>query len=82
MCSSDLELMRSTEAEKQQQVQNVIDFRGFHQAEAEQQLKRLQAVARERGNTFEALMEAAKSCSLGSMSHALYAVGGEYRRNM
>ncbi len=76
------ELMRSTEAEKQQQVQNVIDFRGFHQAEAEQQLKRLQAVARERGNTFEALMEAAKSCSLGSMSHALYAVGGEYRRNM
>ena len=30
----------------------------------------------------QALMEAAKSCSLGSISHALYAVGGEYRRNM
>jgi len=27
-------------------------------------------------------MEAAKVCSLGSISHALYDVGGEYRRNM
>ncbi len=43
---------------------------------------RLQRVARERSNTFEALMDAAKSCSLGSISHALYEVGGEYRRNM
>ena len=41
-----------------------------------------QQVARERKNTFEALVEAAKVCSLGSMSHALYDVGGEYRRNM
>ena len=45
-------------------------------------LKHLQQVARDRKNTFEALMEAAKVCSLGSMSHALYDVGGEYRRNM
>jgi hypothetical protein len=30
----------------------------------------------------EALMKVAKVCSLGSMSHALCAVGGEYRRNM
>ena len=49
---------------------------------AEQQLKHLQQVARERGNTFEALMEAAKSCSLSSMSRALYDVGVEYRRDM
>jgi len=42
----------------------------------------LQQVARERKNTFTALMQAAKVCSLGSMSHALYDVGGEYRRNM
>jgi methylmalonyl-CoA mutase len=45
-------------------------------------LARLQQTARERKNTFEALMEAGKVCSLGSMSHALYEVGGEYRRNM
>ena len=42
----------------------------------------LGAKTRERRNTFEALVEAAKVCSLGSMSHALYDVGGEYRRNM
>jgi len=76
------ELMRSTDAEKDQQVTNVEIFRDCHQAEAIQELTRLQQVARERKNTFESLMDAAKDCSLGSMSHALYAVGGEYRRNM
>jgi methylmalonyl-CoA mutase len=39
-------------------------------------------VARDRKNTFEELMEAAKVCSLGSKSHALYDVGGDYSRNM
>ena len=76
------ELMRSTDEEKDQQVINVSEFREFHQAEAEQHLLMLQQVARERKNTFESLMDAAKACSLGSMSHALYEVGGEYRRNM
>jgi methylmalonyl-CoA mutase len=74
--------MRSTDAEKQQQVKNVEAFRGFHEQEAKPRLEHLQQVARERGNTFEALVEAAKCCSLGSMSHALYEVGGECRRNM
>ena len=45
-------------------------------------LARLQDVARERGNVFEALMEAVKVASLGQISQALYEVGGEYRRNM
>jgi methylmalonyl-CoA mutase len=31
---------------------------------------------------FGALMDAAKVCSLGQMSGALYQVGGQYRRNM
>jgi methylmalonyl-CoA mutase len=77
-----LELMRSTDEEKGQQVGNVETFRDAHQAEATPELVRLQQVARERKNTFGSLMEAAKDCSLGSMSHALYDVGGEYRRNM
>ncbi|MEZ0470361.1 methylmalonyl-CoA mutase family protein [Luteimonas salinilitoris] len=42
----------------------------------------LQNAARERRNVFEALMEAVKTHSLGQISHALYDVGGEYRRNM
>ena len=78
----ELELMRSTDEEKDQQVGNVETFRDAHQTEASPELVRLQQVARERNNTFESLMDAAKDCSLGSMSHALYDVGGEYRRNM
>jgi len=77
-----IELMRSTEFEKDQQVTNVENFRSAHRQEVEPLLAHLQQVARERKNTFEALMEAAKTCSLGSMSHSLYDVGGEYRRNM
>jgi methylmalonyl-CoA mutase len=45
-------------------------------------LRELQDTARERGNVFERLMEAVKYNSLGQISHALYEVGGEYRRNM
>jgi len=45
-------------------------------------LKPLQDTARDRKNIFEALMEAVKTHSLGQISHALYEVGGEYRRNM
>jgi methylmalonyl-CoA mutase len=78
----EIELMRSNEDEKQQQVGNVEEFRVAHEHEGKPRLLNLQRVARERSNTFEALMEAAKFCSLGSMSHALYDVGGEYRRNM
>ena len=33
-------------------------------------------------NTFEALMEATKVCSLGQITQAMYEVGGQYRRNM
>jgi methylmalonyl-CoA mutase len=76
------ELMRSSKAERDQQVTNVEAFREDHAAEAEPQLRELQNVARERKNTIAALMEAGKVCSLGRMSHALYDVGGGSRRNM
>ncbi|RFF27712.1 MULTISPECIES: methylmalonyl-CoA mutase family protein [unclassified Wenzhouxiangella] len=78
----EIELARSTTEEKQQQVGNVQAFNRRNEARSQEALRQLQAVARERGNTFEALMEAVKCCSLGQISHALYAVGGEYRRNM
>ena len=45
-------------------------------------LRPLQATARERRNVFASLMDAVKTHSLGQISHALYEVGGEYRRNM
>ena len=42
----------------------------------------LRAVATSDGNTFDSLLEATKVCTLGQISHALYEVGGQYRRNM
>ena len=45
-------------------------------------LQRLQAAAARGGNVFAELMESVKVCSLGQISHALYEVGGQYRRNM
>ena len=34
------------------------------------------------GNLFAELMETVKYCSLGQITHALYEVGGQYRRSM
>jgi methylmalonyl-CoA mutase len=51
-------------------------------ANADRSLTYLQDTARDRKNVFAALMEAVKTHSLGQISHALYDVGGEYRRNM
>jgi methylmalonyl-CoA mutase len=51
-------------------------------ASAANALQTLQSTARDRKNIFAALMEAVKTHSLGQISHALYDVGGEYRRNM
>ena len=45
-------------------------------------LKKLQQVAIANDNLFAELMETVKHCSLGQITHALYEVGGQYRRNM
>ena len=77
-----LELIRSTEAEKAMQITQVANFQKLRNSHAVDGLKPLQAIARARQNIFEGLLEAVKTHSLGQISHALYAVGGEYRRNM
>ncbi len=77
-----LELMRSTEAEKQRQIANLRAFQDRGADRRPEALARLQEVARARGNVFAELMEAVKCASLGQISAALYEVGGEYRRNM
>jgi isobutyryl-CoA mutase len=76
------ELIRSTGEEKQDQVAAV---RAFLERNAERRpaaLERLQRAAAGGGNVFAELMETVKVASLGSISHALYAVGGQYRRSM
>ena len=76
------ELIRSSDAEKDQQVAAVRAFAARHAAHAPAALARLQQVAAAGGNVFAELMETVQVASLGQISHALYEVGGQYRRNM
>jgi isobutyryl-CoA mutase len=76
------ELIRSTENEKQLQIEGLTDFITRNQNDSPPMLDKLQTVARNRDNLFSELMETVKTCSLGQISHALYQVGGQYRRNM
>jgi len=78
----ELELIRSTDGEKEDQIHHVRTFQATHADASSDALMRLQKVARDRGNVFAELMETVKSNSLGQISGALYEVGGEYRRNM
>jgi methylmalonyl-CoA mutase len=75
-------IIRSTDEDKQRQIEAVRGFQDRNAKEAEVALDQLQKTALEGGNTFEALMDATKVASLGQLSHALYDVGGRYRRNM
>jgi methylmalonyl-CoA mutase len=77
-----VELMRSTDTEKDDQIASVRAFQALGAERRDAALGHLREVARERENVFEALLEAVKVASLGQISAALYQVGGEYRRNM
>ncbi len=77
-----VELARSTEAEKESQLNRLAAFKKRNEKAAPEALKRLQKVALSGGNTFAELMETVKTCSLGQITQALYDVGGQYRRNM
>ncbi len=76
------EVIRSTTAEKEQQIQNLAAFQKRNEATAEAMLEKLKVVAINNGNLFEELMETVKHCSLGQITNALYQVGGQYRRSM
>ena len=78
----EIELARSTEAEKQSQIKRLRAFQETHSAESAEVLKRLQDTVSEGGNGFEVLMDAVRVCSLGEITNALFDVGGQYRRSM
>jgi isobutyryl-CoA mutase len=77
-----LELARSTDEEKQNQLQRLADFHARHAIESPAMLQRLRQAVIENGNVFEVLMDAVRVCSLGQITNALFEVGGQYRRNM
>lgn len=80
--NKEIELIRSTEDEKLQQINSLQEFKEVNKANSDRALNNLKKVARNNGNLFEELMETVKVASLGQISHALYEVGGQYRRNM
>ncbi|MER7421869.1 fused isobutyryl-CoA mutase/GTPase IcmF [Nonomuraea rubra] len=77
-----LELARGTEEEKQSQLRRLRDFHERNRSEAPAQLARLREAAMSDGNAFAVLMEAARHCSLGQITDALFEAGGQYRRNV
>ncbi len=80
--ATEIELARSTDAEKQSQIKRLRAFQQQHSDESAAVLKRLQDTVKEGGNGFEVLMDAVRCCSLGQITNALFDVGGQYRRSM
>lgn len=76
------EVIRATTDEKEAQIGTLCRLHNADKANAEQALKTLQQAAISNQNMFASLMQAVKYCSLGQITNALYAVGGQYRRNM
>jgi methylmalonyl-CoA mutase len=77
-----LELARSTEEEKRNQLARLNDFHARHADAAPAMLARLQRAVIDNANVFKVLMDAVRVCSLGQITSALFEVGGQYRRNM
>lgn len=76
------EVIRSTTEEKEQQISNLHAFHQSNHDKSAGALQKLKETAIRNGNLFAELMETVKYCSLGQITHALYEVGGQYRRNM
>ncbi|MDP7062158.1 MAG: methylmalonyl-CoA mutase family protein [Planctomycetota bacterium] len=78
----EVELIRSSDEEKDAQVAQVAHLHELHRSDSEAALIALRVAASENRNIFAEMMEAVKVCTLGQISHALYDIGGQYRRNM
>lgn len=78
----EIDLTRASHDEKNVCIDRLTDFHQRHAEQAPAALAQLRDVALDGGNLFAALMQAVECCSLGQITHALYEVGGEYRRNL
>lgn len=76
------EVIRATKEEKEDQIKTLQNLQEKHKSSAEIALSKLQESAIDNKNLFKELMEVSKIASLGQITHALYEVGGQYRRNM
>jgi methylmalonyl-CoA mutase len=77
-----LELIRSSEEEKQSQLKRLRAFQKQNSSHSTAMLDRLRQAVVRNENVFEVLVDAVRVCSLGQITHALFDVGGQYRRSM
>ncbi|MEM6936882.1 MAG: methylmalonyl-CoA mutase family protein, partial [Pseudomonadota bacterium] len=77
-----IELARSTEDEKQRQIERLKDFQDRHQADSDAALAAVRQAVIDGENVFAKLMDAVRCCSLGQITDELFTVGGQYRRSM
>ena len=76
------EVIRATEEEKEYQIKMLKELQIKNKELAIIGIERVQDAAINNRNMFEQLMETCKYSSLGQITHALFSVGGQYRRNM
>jgi isobutyryl-CoA mutase len=76
------EVIRATKEEKEYQITMLEQLHASNADKGPAILEKLQSAAINNENIFDTLMEAAKYCSLGQITSALFEVGGQYRRNM
>ncbi len=76
------EVIRATPEEKEYQINMLQELHKTQKENVEVTLHNLKERAASNGNVFEMMMEATKVCSIGQITHALFEVGGQYRRNM
>lgn len=76
------EVIRATTEEKEYQIKMLRNLHAFQGNKIDISIDKVQEAAVQNKNIFVELMEAAKVCSLGQITRALFEVGGQYRRNM
>jgi len=80
--NESMELRRASSEEKAGQIEALRSFQEKTSDQTEAALQRLRQVALDDGNIFAELMSTVRVASLGQVTHALYKVGGRYRRSM
>lgn len=78
----DIELARSTDEEKKNQIARLRAFQDKHKSASRQALDKLRKAVINNENVFGELVDATRVCSLGQITETFFEVGGQYRRSM
>lgn len=77
-----VEVIRSTEEEKQYQINMLEQLHNLHEDKMQAFIQQLKTASINNENIFNIIIEISKYCSIGQITKILYDIGGQYRRNM